>query len=166
VPGYIDIQIIGDTAGVEAMLQHLQLKLLPPNIAAFLHVEVDPYLAQRAANRFANEGDDVVGAWPQLQPGTQAIRASQGFGDSHPINVRTGELERYIVSSGGAVATDPSGAELTFPGAPASGELADKVQTAQAGRGVPPTVPRPVLGLNQNDLLAVLTSTALYIQAP
>lgn len=166
MPGYIDIQIIGDARGVEAMLQRLELKLAPPNIAAFLHVEVDPYLAQRAANRFANEGDDVVGAWPQLQPGTQAIRASQGFGDSHPINVRTGELERYIASSGGATAINPAGAELTFPGAPASGELADKVQTAQAGRGVPPTVPRPVLGLNQNDLLAVLTSTALYIQAP
>ena len=166
MPGYIDIQIYGDTAGVQAMLQNLELKLAPPNIAAFLHVEVDPYLAMRAANRFSNEGDDVTGPWAPLQPATQAIRSSQGFGASHPINVRTGELERYIVNSGGDTSVNPAGATLTFPGSPASGELADKVQTAQSGRGVPPTVPRPVLGLNQNDLLAVLTATALYIQAP
>lgn len=165
MPGFINIQIVGNAAGVQAMLTRMENKLLPPNIGAFLHATVDPYLQQRASDRFANEGDDVVGAWSPLQPATAAIRSAHGFGADHPINRRTGELERYIAQSGGDVSLNPLGATLTFPGTPASGELADKVQTAQVGRSFPNTVPRPVLGLNDNDLLAVLTATALYIQA-
>jgi hypothetical protein len=165
VPGFIDIQIVGDSAGVQAMLTRLESKLMPPNIGAFLHVTVDPYLQKRASARFANEGDDVVGAWAPLQAATEGIRSSQGYGAAHPINRRTGILENYIVNAGGDVNVNPAGATLTFPGAPASGELADKVQTAQIGRANPDTVARPVLGLNDNDLLAVLTATALYIQA-
>lgn len=161
--GFIGIQLIGDAAGVQAMLTHMQNKLLSPNIGAFLHVTVDPYLQQRAAARFGSEGDDVVGQWLPLTPATQSIRAGQGYGADHPINRRTGELEDYIVRSGGSVNVNPAGATLTFPGAPASGELADKVQTAQVGRAFPATPPRPVLGLNDNDLIAVLTATALYV---
>lgn len=163
--GSINIQITGDASGVQAMLNRLEQKLLPPNIGAFLNVTVDPYLQQRASQRFAGEGDDVVGNWSPLSPATEGIRSAQGYGAAHPINRRTGDLENYIARSGGDVDVNPAGATLTFPGAPAQGELADKVQTAQVGRAFPATVPRPVLGLNQNDLLAVLTATALYIQA-
>jgi hypothetical protein len=164
MPGYINIQIVGNAAGVQAMLTRLENKLLPPNIGAFLKGSVEPFLEMRAQQRFAGEGDDVSGPWAPLQPATQVIRASQGYGADHPINRRTGQLENYIANSGGAVSFNPAGATLTYPGAPASGELADKVQTAQVGRTNPSTVPRPVLDMNNNDLLAVLTATALYIQ--
>lgn len=166
MPGYIDVFVIGDTAGVQAMLLHLESKLSPPNIGAFLLTKVDPFLRVRAGQRFQDEGDDVVGQWAPLKPATEGIRAAQGYGAAHPINRRTSELEDYIVKSGGGVTVHPAGANLTFPGQPASGELAEKVRTAQMGRTNPNTVPRPVLGLNERDLAAVLTMMALEIQRP
>ncbi len=164
MPGYIDVLVVGDTTGVQAMLAHLETKLAPPNMGAFLMTRVDPFLQTRAGQRFQDEGDDVVGAWAPLKPATEGIRAAQGYGPSHPINRRQGELEDYIVNSGGGVTIHPAGATLTFPGTPASGELADKVRTAQVGRDIPRTVPRPVLGVNERDLAAVLTMMALELE--
>jgi len=166
MPGYIDVQIIGDTAGVQAMLTHMEQKLSPVNVSAFLMTRVDPFVRARATDRFRGEGDDVVGAWAPLRPATEVIRANQGFGAAHPINRRTGELEDYISNTPGSVTAHPFGATLTAPGTPASGELLDKVRTAQAGVANPPTVPRPVMGLNERDLAAVLTMMALEIQRP
>lgn len=164
--GSISIQIYGDTKGVDAMLTHLAAKLDPAFMGAWLQTEVGPYLSQRAKARFGGEGDDVVGQWAPLSPATQNIRASQGFSAAHPINNRTGELENYITNTPAAVSINPAGATLTYPGTPPSGELADKVSTAQSGRAVPNTVPRPVLGVNTTDLQAVLTMMALEIQRP
>jgi hypothetical protein len=166
MPGYIDVQIVGDTSGVQAMLMHLHNKLSPGNMASFLLGNVDPFLRTRASARFSGEGDDVVGSWAPLQPATQAIRVNKGYGADHPINRRTGELERYITGTMGSVAVTPLGSVLTSPGTPPSGELADKVSTAQSGRAFPRTVPRPVLGVNERDLAAVLTMLALDIQKP
>lgn len=166
MPGYVDVFVVGDATGVVAMLAHLEQKLLPTNIAVFLQTRIDPFLRARASERFQNEGDDVVGQWAPLLPATQAMRSAQGYGSDHPINRRTGEMEDYIVNSGGGVTIHPAGATLTFPGTPAGGQLADKVRTAQAGSANPVTVPRPVLGMNERDLAAVLTALALDIQRP
>lgn len=162
----ISIQIVGDVAGVQAMLSHLESKLHPPQMGMFLQAYVEPYLQKRAGDRFSNEGDDAVGKWAPLKPATEGIRSSQGYGSAHPINRRTGELEDYIRNTPGSVLIHPAGANLTYPGTPASGELADKVSTAQGGRANPPTLPRPVLGMNTTDLAAVLTMLAYEIQKP
>lgn len=164
MPGYIDIAIVGDAAGVQAMLMHLEQKLLPPNLGVFLTAQVEPFLRTRAGARFASEGDDVVGKWKPLSVQTQQIRASQGYGAEHPINRRTGELEDYIANSRGSVVIHPAGSTLIYPGTPASGQLLDKVETAQ--QGDTRTFPRPVLGMNERDLAAVLTMMALEIQRP
>jgi hypothetical protein len=164
--GVMGISIIGDTAGVQAMLLHLQNKLSSPNLAGFLHLQVDPYLRARTSARFANEGDDVVGKWIPLEAATESIRASKGFPSAHPINDRTGELRDYAVNSPSDVTPTGLGASLTYPGVPASGELADKVMTAQVGRNYPPTVARPIFGVDANDLAAVLTMLAYEIKAP
>lgn len=166
MPGYIDIKIVGDTAGVQSMLAHLERKLEPAQMGVWLNTYVEPYLQQRAGQRFANEGDDAVGAWAPLKPATEGIRASQGYGSSHPINRRSGELENYIRNTPAALTINPAGAVLTYPGTPPSGELADKVSTAQSGRGFPATVPRPVLGLGTTDVAGVLTMLAYEIQRP
>lgn len=166
MPGYINIQVIGDVAGVQAMLSHLEQKLSPPSMAAFLMTHVDPYLRKRAGDRFQGEGDDATGQWAPLTAATQSIRAQQGYGADHPINRRTGELENYIRNSPSGVTAHPAGATLTFPGAQPSGELADKLTTAQQGRVAPNTVPRPVLAISTTDLAAVLTAMAYEIQRP
>lgn len=164
MPGYVTVQIIGDIKGVQAMLSHLETKLLSPAVGAWLTAEVQPYLQERLKQRFDAEGDDVVGKWVPLTAATEAIRTSQGFPAAHPINDRTGELRNYLLNTPGAVNMSPAGATLTMPGTPASGELADKLKTAQSGRDNPLTVPRPVLGMNEADLAAVLTMMATEIQ--
>ena len=162
----ITIFIFGNASGVQAMLAHLQNKLSPPNLGAFLLGQVDPYLRNRVADRFAAEGDDVSGKWLPLQPATETIRASQGYSPAHPINRRTDEMRDHLLYSASGVSMGVAGTTLTYPGNAPSGELEDKMTTAQVGRSYPDTPARPVLGMNQNDLAAILTLLANEIQGP
>jgi len=165
--GWIDIIIVGDTRGVEEMLAWLDTSLSGPGLVAFLNGKVGPWLHERAEARFRNEGDDVTGPWAPLKPATQRIRASKGFPPAHPINIRTGEMERYIL--GGtfqAAIPGQGGAVLSFPGSGQGGskELREKMRTAQQGKTQPNTVARPVLGMNEKDLEFVLFELASHIQ--
>lgn len=129
----------------------------------FLDKSVGPWLKGRAQDRFANEGDDAVGAWAPLEAATHSIRRSRGFPGEHPINHRTGELERHIVGSGWSIVSSPMLAELEFPGSVPTGKLHDKVKTAQEGSSSPLTPPRPVVGVNEADLAFVLGAMATYL---
>lgn len=153
---------------VTRLLANLDTALSPAGIAGFLGATVDPYLRERAQRRFDNEGDDVVGKWVQLAGATQQIRASQGYGPSHPINKRTGDLEAYIVDAPHRLTVDAIGATLVLPGAPASGVLRTKVITAQRGQtatqgGKRETPARPVLGMNERDLAFVIAAMSFYV---
>lgn len=162
--GFIDVEIIGDQRGVDHMLERLNVALSPVGLEAFLLSFVEPWLQGRAQERFQNEGDDVVGQWAPLKPATVMMRQEWGYGGAHPINRRTGDLEQYIVDSPARITQVGSGVVLTTPGNKATGELADKVTTAQVGRDYPNTVPRPVLGMNETDLAGVLGGLAQFIQ--
>jgi hypothetical protein len=163
--GFLDIEIVGNQRGVEAMLETIDSALSPVGLAAFLYGSVGPWVKQRAEDRFKAEGDDVTGKWAPLMPATQEIRESYGFGGSHPINKRIGELEDYITQGQISVVTTPGLGVLKFPGnPPATASLKEKLSTAQKGRAAPKTVPRPVLGLNEKDLTAVMTMLAFHIQ--
>lgn len=146
---------------VDRMLHRMDIALSPPALAEFLMGTVAPYLEGRAESRFLDEGDDVVGAWAPLSAATQNIRASLGYGADHPINVRTGELEEYITQGPPSTLMFPGGAGITLPGAPAQGELLEKMMRAQGGDERTPA--RPVLGMNENDLIAVLLQLSTYI---
>lgn len=163
MPGWIDIKIIGDQAGVKEMLRRVEVALSPVGLETFMKQIVEPWLQSRARDRFQDEGDDAVGAWLPLKPATVAIR-SQRWGGEHPINRRTGELENYITQSTANVAPLGAGVVLTYPGDKATGELIKKVETAQVGRIAPSTMPRPVLGMNETDLTVVLGGLAKFIQ--
>lgn len=168
----MSIQLIGDVAGVQRMISHLDTALNPVAIATFLGGVVAPYLGERAESRFSNEGDDVVGRWAPLQASTEMFREQGrnqglwGVGDAHPINVRTHELELYITSGVGNTTPTPSGAILQYPNpsAGSSRSLREKMKTAQQGRQKPRTVPRPVIGLNERDMTFVLMALATSIQ--
>lgn len=168
--GSIDIELTGDAQYVNALINHLDLKLGASGMTAFLSATVFPYLKTRAKQRFQNEGDDAVGKWTPLAPATEVIRQSMGYGGAHPINIRSGELERYITqgSGQGAVRATPDGALLQHPANPPQGKLKSKLTTAQKGnpkfgRGVPA---RPVLGMNETDLGFVLAELAFYVGSP
>jgi hypothetical protein len=170
MPQYIDIDITGDAQYVNKMIAHLEMKLGPQGLNAFLSMTIFPYLLNRAKERFQNEGDDVVGKWTPLAPATEVIRQSMGLGGAHPINVRTGELERYITqgSATAAVQSYPGGSVLQHPASKPQGKLKNKVQVAQRGdpkfaRGVPA---RPVLGMNESDFGFTMAALAFYVGTP
>lgn len=169
--GYIDIELTGDSKYVEKMLDHLDQKLGPQGLTAFLSMTVFPYLMKRAKQRFADEGDSAVGKWAPLAPATEVIRQQMGYGGAHPINVRTGELERYITQGSvtSSVQASPMGAFLQHPSSSPSGKLKSKLKTAQKGdpkfgrSGVPP---RPVLGMDEVDLGFIITALAFFVSTP
>lgn len=161
---FLDFDIVGNERGVQQMLNHLDSSLSPVGLTAFLYGAVGPWVKQRAADRFDNEGDDVTGGWAPLREATIKIRESQGFGEG-PINRRTGELEEYITGGTYSITSTPVGSSLKYPGTePKSKGLREKMRTAQRGRKSPSTVARPVLGMNERDLAQVVTMLAFHVQ--
>lgn len=147
------------------MLKHLDSALSVQGLAAFFKVGVEPWLRERAENRFAVEGDDASGKWAPLQQSTVDIRESSGFGGPGPINRRTGELEAYITGADMGIVSVPGLATLTYPKEPPKSKgLQQKVATAQVGRMSPSTVRRPVLALGEKDLGTILTQLAFHVK--
>lgn len=142
------------------MLAIVELKLSPPALAGFLKSHVEPILEKRAAQRFASEGDAASGKWAALSPVTEHFRQTSGFPPSHPINRRTGELEDYITGAGGDAMPLGLGAELVWPKPPA-GLVARKIKRAQVGDKRTPA--RPVMAVDEEDMVATQTALALWI---
>ena len=145
------------------MLERLEVAVAGPSLAMFLDQRVEPWLRERAERRFAGEGDDVVGAWAPLKAYTQAVRQAAGYGPEHPINKRTGELERYITQGNNKQTFSNLEASLTMPGAAGTTKVQDKLKTAQGGKALPRTVARPVLGMNHIDMIEVLSTLGGYL---
>lgn len=164
--GRIDVQLIGDSEGVEMMLQRLDYLFGPVGMTYFLAGQVTPYLKGRARARFANEGDEMSGPWAALSPVTAQIRSALGYPPDHPINHRSGQLERWVTGSMPAVLYTPVVAQLTYPGNPPTGKLKSKVTTAQTGISSTgrTTTPRPVLGLDMTDYVAILGMLTLSVE--
>lgn len=153
-----------DDRDLQRTLDRLEQRLSPPGLALWLDKATDPWIRERARKRFEQEGDDVSGPWLPLGEFTQNVRAQQGYGAEHPINVRTGEMERYITGPGDVTQT-PALTILEAPGGSPTGELADKIRTAQDGSTVDNryTPPRPVLGINARDVEAIMVSLAAWV---
>lgn len=165
--GMIDVQIAGDSRGVDLMTSRLDLLLSPVGMGAFLAGQVTPYLKRRAELRFAGEGDEMSGPWAPLEPVTVQIRSALGFPGEHPINHRTGALERWVTDSAPGIMLTPVLSTLTYPGSPPVGTMKDKMMTAQTGarKSGPHTVPRPVLGLDATDYVAILAMLTVSVEA-
>jgi hypothetical protein len=165
----IGYQFILQDHDVEQSLDRLMLLLSQDGLWGFLAYTMQPYLQKRAKERFRMEGDDVTGPWAPLKPSTVAIRENGPWqvGGDHPINRRTGELERWVTKGGQKSDIWPSdtGATLSFPSR--RGKNADiraKMQTAQLGRTHPSTVPRPVIGVNETDMIFFQTALTLAVE--
>lgn len=167
----MEIVMIGDGLQVREMLDHLDSAFSVMGMGAFMDERIVPYLRTRAQGRFGAEGDGASGKWAPLKPATVKVREQgaatgifAGISGSHPINVRTHDLEQYITQGRGEVTFEGNGnVSLHYPrrSAPA-GELGKKVRRAQVGDGN--AVPRPVLAINETDLTAVMSHLAYFIQ--
>lgn len=151
-------------ADTEAALVKLIMLLSPAGMATFLNLSIGPFLRERAKARFENEGDDAVGMWAPLQPGTVAIRQAANLPGEHPINKRTGELENWVVGGGWAAYPVGYGGSLQYPANSPSGRVADKAKTAQQGSANPLTVPRPVLAVSETDLIFTMTALMFAVE--
>jgi hypothetical protein len=157
------VLIESETAEADAVIQALLLRASPVGLSAFLSTIVDPFLRNRIEQRFDNEGDDMSGSWDPLAVATQQIRASYGFPPDHPINVRTGKLKSFLVGTNSDVKANGFGATLQHPPPIADPITAKKLATAQAGSPSPSTPARPVIGVNENDLIFVTSSLAAWL---
>lgn len=159
-----------DTSRVDALLLRAQAAYSTASMVAWLSGPMTQNVQRRAQERFLDQGEDVSGGgwspWEPLLPTTREIRASYGFGPL-PINVRTGELERYITGSASKVSPTGTGAAMVYPDAAPSGWLEEKVRTAQAGKvasaSKSQTPARPVLGLSTPDLEFALVSLGTWL---
>lgn len=158
------LQFYIDEDTATSKITSLERMLSGPSLLAFMKAQVEPYLIKRARLRFANEGDEVVGAWAPLTAATQRYRSDQGFGADHPINIRTGELFGFITRGANEFTSNPKSATIFMPGRGGGAYLRQKVRTAQQGKPSNPKTPaRPVLALGANDLIHTLERLALYI---
>jgi len=153
----IDVDASEVTAAIDLLDRRLQIEL-----GDWMRNDLHDHLVTRAASRFSSEGDDASGPWAPLTPGTEAIRARRGFPAAHPINIRTHDLQRFILGSTGNVVG--AGAwQFQWPDDPPSGTLVDKMQTAQMGRVNPNTVPRPVVAIGAHDYNEILDSLSAFL---
>lgn len=169
--GLIDVEIYGDVDQVNMYLEHLESRLTFHELALWLETEIKPYLVERIQQRFANEGDDVVGTWAPLTPRTQQWRAwgrekqMWDVGDDHPINQRTRDMYEYLTEGTWQVYTGGAGQGSAVLSSPTSKQndrvMREKLSQAQRGRGRSPA--RPVLGLGPPDLAYFLTEFAIHL---
>lgn len=159
------LSIKADTSDVERMLKNLVEVTSPIGMTVWMETVMEPWLQARVRSRFGTEGDDVSGQWLPLRPYTQMVRSQSGYGAEHPINIRTGELLRYLDSSDAGIVAIPSGTQMTYPGVSAGGSLAEKLSTAQVGSPDGRTPARPVLGLSLYDLQQALITLSAFVQA-
>jgi len=153
-----------DDARVMQQLDIIQLILGEASMEKFLLTAAVPYLQDRIDQRFADEGDDVVGQWQDLADSTISIRQSAGFPGDHPINYRTGEMLDYLDTNEGEISPGNGDVRITFPGGDMPVEIQQKLMTAQFGRDTPKTPKRPVLGINQIDATDLTDDLSEYLQ--
>lgn len=152
-----------DANSATGVFDTLDARMQDTGLIEFMEDHVDPYLRRRIANRFLAEGDDVSGHWHPLTRATELIRARQGFPPQHPINVRTRQMKDFLISTPSQVRSSGPEVILTHPPPIASGEINRKIATAQGGKANPPTPARPVIGVNENDLLYITSSLTAYL---
>lgn len=133
-----------------------------PSLEAMMTGPVHAYFERQIVNRFAYQGDRVVGHWPDLSEATQHIREQDGFPPDWPINIRTEEMFSTVTQEADFHMGFDS-AEMILPGSAGThGVMAAKIEHAQQGsdrnpiEGFGPTPPRPILGADEIDLAAVV----------
>lgn len=143
---------------VQAAIVAWELALSQTSLYKWLKEGAVAYLQDATDARFSTEGDAASGKWADLKPATEDIRDALGYPRSHPINIREGKLEDWLLNNTGSLRMfGAKSAELVWPGpAPLRDELIDKFEVAQRGIPFPATVARPVVAADVGDLAELL----------
>lgn len=144
-----EVSFTVEDAAVEALYHRVDVAISEGSLAAFLRGEAVPYLQRQANERFAQEGP----GWKPLARSTIEDRLRQNFPGEHPILQRTKALKDYVTRSPGVITPLVDGVELETPNPTSDAELLGKFMQAQHGDSVTP--PRPVIGLEERDAVAL-----------
>ena len=147
-----NIVFLIEASSVEEFFVQLNQRVAPEELTKFL-LEVKGMLQEHADTHFKTESDGIA-QWVPLAEATNQIREDLGYPREHPINVRSGELKKFLVD-GGSVSTLPDGALLLYPDE-ATGILAEKYETAQRGSTKTGAPPRRVFNFDTQDAELVI----------
>lgn len=162
----LDMELTFNSRDVDLAIDKMLIALSLEGLSAFLGGVMGPYLQKRASDRFKEERDPEGKKWAPLAEPTVAIREAGPWpvGGEHPINRRSGELEEWVTNGNYVPYGHNLGASMRYPSKPPSGTLKDKVQTAQQGTDSPRTPPRPVIGVNEEDMMFFVAAFATTIE--
>lgn len=155
-------------SNVDEVMLLLEAATSPLGLQPWMQGFVVNYLQAEIKERFQSEGDRASGKWAPLEDATENIRQALGFSPAHPINIRTGQLHKFVTTSSDTVVMGDS-VVTQVPGDSGDSVLEKKLETAQKGSrsnpfpGARNTPARPVLALDTDDAAAVLTSLQLHI---
>lgn len=154
---------------VHRMLNSVHSAVDTEAMTDFLTQDVNEHLVDRILARFQYEGDVASGDWKPLAESTQQIRRELGYPASGPVNERTTDMETFLLSGTFDMLLDGVGATLIVPGPINDPVLEKKIRTAQEGSndnplpGTGPTPPRPVLALDDQDVVEIMSLLQVFI---
>lgn len=167
-----DIVVVDvDTIDVQNMLHLAMMAVDTPSMMTFMNTKVDDYLGNRAADRFAVEGDDASGNWAPLTETTRRIKEALGA-PADEINIRTGDLAAWVIETSD-VESNGLGVTLTKPSQEIFSDpvATTKLQHAQQGTNSNPLFPgavtpaRPVVALAERDMATIVQMLQAWIMA-
>lgn len=156
-------------AEIEHRLHQTEELVSPLGVQAFIEHRGLPLMKAQIGQTFATETSPSGAAWAALTPATQHFRRSSGYPAAHPINVRSGAMKRFLLTSH-RVEGVVGGVEASIPGVEPTGLLGKKLMTAQVGskggkKGGGRTTPaRPVLGWSPVLADQVVTSLSRHVE--
>lgn len=172
-----DVSIFAvDDSQVREVLYRLDVATMVIGMRWWANATVDPWLQERAGQRFAEEGDGASGKWKPLTQFTQEWRDMQGYPPDHPINYRSGAFATWLANEADGTFMEVGNHEGVYywPGVhlPYDDFLAAKLHTANIGRVTgenklfpnTSTPARPAVKIDSTDVLALLTSYHDFIE--
>ena len=158
------LQTIVDAKRPTLRIQALSERIGPAGMGVFFATHAVPLLQERAKARFANEGDDASGHWKPLAESTIKRREAKGQVPLK-VNDRTGKMKEWVTNSPGRIFTTKGVTKLEWPGTAQNRTTSKKLKVAQMGLMSPFTHPRPVVAVDQADLLTILVTLEEWIDA-
>lgn len=158
----IDFYVTVDDSRPTLRLKAIQDRIGGPGLASFMQGFAAPILQDRAYERFDLEGDDASGYWKPLAASTIARREKAGYVPIR-INDRTGAMRAWVERSEGSIKGTKAAVIYEWPGTPSNRTIGKKLKVAQQGLAQPWTPARPVVAVDEEDLLLILSAMESWI---
>jgi len=158
----VDFYVTVDDSRPTLRLKAIQDRVGGAGLASFMQGFAAPILQDRAYERFELEGDDASGRWKPLAASTIARRDKAGYVPIR-INDRTGAMRAWVESAPGKIKGTKAAVLYEWPGSPDNRTIGRKLKVAQQGLADPYTVPRPVVAVDEDDLLAILAAMESWV---